>query len=88
MRPEGREGRSAARVRDPGAWLDLGCDRRDRPVGDAEEHEVGAGFAQDDTALEQSRAHCAPDASSRPDDNHAVDHLWLQFLADTGLLQV
>ena len=84
VRPEGREWRSAARVRDPGTGLDVGRNGRDRPVGNAQEHEVGAVLAQCDTALEQSRAHRAPDASPRPDDDRVVDHSVLQFLSDTG----
>ena len=38
-----------------------------------------------DAALAQSRAHRAPDAPTRPDDNHSVDQSVLQFRSDTGL---
>ena len=39
-----------------------------------------------DAALAQPRAHRAPDAPTRPDDNHSVDQSVLQFPSDTGLL--
>ena len=87
VRRERGERRAAARVRHPGAGLDARGDPGDRAVGHAEEDEIGVGVvAELDSALAEPRAHRASDAPSRPDDDHAVDHSVLQFLADTGLL--
>ena len=78
VRVERRERGRAAHMRDPGAGLDRVRRLRDRPVGDAEQDEVGRLLAQLDTALAQAGGHRRADTAAT-DHVDAVDHFSLQL---------
>ena len=54
VRSERGERRRTAHVRDPRAGGDVRCRLADRPVGDAEKHELGLAPVEGETALEQA----------------------------------
>jgi hypothetical protein len=84
MRGERRERSPTADVAHPGTGADSRRDLGDRPVGDAQQHDVRALSRRRQPARGETRAHRAADAPARTDDVDVLDHPWLQFLADTG----
>ena len=56
VRRELGERRRAAHVRDPRAGGDVRRRLADRPVGHAEEHELGVALVEREAALEQARS--------------------------------
>ena len=68
VRSERGERRRTADVRDPRAGGDVRRRLADRPVGDAEEHELGIALVEREPALQQARSDGRADAA-------AADHI-------------
>ena len=82
VRVERGERRPARDVGDPRARLDRSGDLADRAVGHAQQAQLPVG-AHVDASLAQSRGDRRAGASCA-DDGDGVEHVALQFLADTG----
>src|SRR6266511_2235931 len=87
VRVEGAERGRTARVRYPGTGRDAPSDFRDRPVGNAEEHQLSVVVGHLQAAFEQAGADRGADAA-RADDVDLGQHKSSSSLADTGQASV